>query len=142
MDEGEYTRLHGNSTASRVLHNITSRNRSLNRAFRAVSQVTIYTFAFVGLAAMLRNIFNPASDTTTTTEAGFVSCSCGESVAEAISRGCKYDLLASAWLPKQCRDDELSAEFDRSGPGLDGEWTYVSILWFCCNTNAVELGRF
>jgi len=53
-----------------------------------------------------------------------ISCSCGYSVAEALSRDCKWDFLASAWLPPYCRDDELSAEFDRSGPGPNGEWEY------------------
>lgn len=53
-----------------------------------------------------------------------MSCDCGSSVAEAMSLGCKYDSLAAAWLPEHCRDDELTAEFERSGPGVDGKWTY------------------
>lgn len=57
-----------------------------------------------------------------------MTCSCGKSVAEAIANGCKYDLLASAWLPEQCRDDELTAEFNKAGPGPNGEWTYVSVF--------------
>ncbi|KAG6039349.1 hypothetical protein E4U41_002849 [Claviceps citrina] len=52
------------------------------------------------------------------------SCSCGNSTAQARALGCKYDSLAAAWLPPHCRDDELTAEFDRSGPGKDGAWTY------------------
>lgn len=52
------------------------------------------------------------------------SCSCGSSVKEAISRGCKYDSLAAAWLPEHCRDEELTAQFDRMGHGPNGEWTY------------------
>lgn len=51
-------------------------------------------------------------------------CNCGASVAEAISMGCKYDALATAWLPKYCRDEELTAEFEKLGDGPNGEWTY------------------
>jgi hypothetical protein len=49
---------------------------------------------------------------------------CGNSTTEATALGCKYDTLASAWLPEPCRDDELTAEFDRAGPG--GSWKYYS----------------
>ncbi|KAK1710292.1 uncharacterized protein BDZ83DRAFT_540702, partial [Colletotrichum acutatum] len=52
------------------------------------------------------------------------SCDCGNSTTEAVTLGCKYDSLAAAWLPEHCRDDELTAEFERSGPGPDGQWTY------------------
>ncbi|KAH7417842.1 hypothetical protein BKA64DRAFT_729825 [Cadophora sp. MPI-SDFR-AT-0126] len=55
-----------------------------------------------------------------------VSCNCGESVEEAISRGCRYDSLAAAWLPDACRDDELLKEFERSGPNPDGSWSYYA----------------
>lgn len=51
-------------------------------------------------------------------------CDCGSSIAEAKSRGCIYDALASAWLPEYCRDDELTAEFNRSGPLEGGKWPY------------------
>jgi hypothetical protein len=53
-----------------------------------------------------------------------IICNCGNSTAEAISRGCKFDSLATSWLPLVCRDDALTEEFDRSGPGPDGEWIY------------------
>jgi hypothetical protein len=41
-----------------------------------------------------------------------------------MSKGCIFDALASAWLPPDYRDDELTAEFNRSGPGIDGSWPY------------------
>jgi hypothetical protein len=53
-------------------------------------------------------------------------CECGKSISEAISKGCKFDHLAAAWLPPHCRDDELSAEFNKAGPGPDGQWEYWS----------------
>ena len=52
------------------------------------------------------------------------NCDCGNSTAEATSLGCKYDSLAAAWLPKHCRDDDLTAEFETKGPGPDGSWIY------------------
>ncbi|KAI1374712.1 hypothetical protein F4677DRAFT_424524 [Hypoxylon crocopeplum] len=52
------------------------------------------------------------------------SCKCGDTVAEAIENKCRFDSMALAWLPDHCRDDELTREFDRSGDGPNGEWTY------------------
>lgn len=52
-------------------------------------------------------------------------CDCGKTVEAAIAKGCQYDTLAAAWLPPHCRDDELTAELDRSSPGPNGEGTYV-----------------
>lgn len=53
-----------------------------------------------------------------------VSCNCGNSTAEAMALGCKFELLAGAWLPDACRDDELAEEFNHAGPGPNGEWGY------------------
>ena len=53
-------------------------------------------------------------------------CDCGSSIAEAKSMGCIFDALASAWLPSECRDDELTAEFNRSRSGPDGSWPYYA----------------
>ena len=53
-----------------------------------------------------------------------ITCYCGSSIAEARDLGCKYDALAVAWLPPHCRDDSLTAEFEQSGPGPNGEWPY------------------
>jgi hypothetical protein len=57
-----------------------------------------------------------------------VTCYCGTTIAEARTLGCKFDSLSVSWLPKHCRDDELTAEFDRSGPGPNGEWSYWADL--------------
>ena len=53
-------------------------------------------------------------------------CVCGNSTQEALSLGCKYDSLATAWLPAECRDDELTAEFELAGPNADGSWPYYA----------------
>ena len=53
-----------------------------------------------------------------------ISCNCGETVAEAIANGCRYDSFAAAWLPPACRNDELIDRFERAGPNPDGSWPY------------------
>ncbi|KAI8623074.1 hypothetical protein F5Y19DRAFT_459851 [Xylariaceae sp. FL1651] len=53
---------------------------------------------------------------------GVNKCLCGHTKEEAISLGCAYDSLATAWLPQECRDDELTEKFDNAGPG--GRWNY------------------
>ena len=67
-----------------------------------------------------------------------LSCNCGTSVAEAMSMGCKYDLLASAWLPGHCRDDELSAQFDAASS--KGSWDYYSDRNGSRSLNLTEVG--
>ncbi|KAF1361952.1 hypothetical protein EJ07DRAFT_50489, partial [Lizonia empirigonia] len=53
-------------------------------------------------------------------------CDCGSTDAEARAKGCKYDSMGAAWLPGYCRDDELTAIFERSGTELDGSWPYYA----------------
>ena len=55
-----------------------------------------------------------------------VSCHCGSNIIEAKSLGCKYDSLSLSWLPAQCRDDDLTAEFEHAGPNPDGSWPYYA----------------
>ncbi|OCL04908.1 hypothetical protein AOQ84DRAFT_323709 [Glonium stellatum] len=55
---------------------------------------------------------------------GHFSCACGNNAEEAIAMGCKFDILATAWLPDHCRDEALTEEFNHAGPGPDGEWPY------------------
>ncbi|MCJ1353606.1 MAG: hypothetical protein MMC33_003593 [Icmadophila ericetorum] len=54
------------------------------------------------------------------------SCTCGESIEEALANNCAYDSLATAWLPPHCRDDELNEEWLRAGPNADGSWDYFT----------------
>jgi hypothetical protein len=53
------------------------------------------------------------------------SCSCGgTTTARARELGCIFTPLAIAWLPPHCIDTELSDDFDKQGPGPNGEWDY------------------
>ncbi|WEW55742.1 hypothetical protein PRK78_001175 [Emydomyces testavorans] len=54
------------------------------------------------------------------------SCNCGDTIAQALANNCKYDSIAAAWLPPACRDDDLIAQFERSGPNPDGSWGYYA----------------
>ncbi|KAI1214206.1 uncharacterized protein F4807DRAFT_407079 [Annulohypoxylon truncatum] len=67
-------------------------------------------------------------------EAALPACYCGTSTAEALAMGCKYDSLATSWLPPHCRDDELTALFERAGNGPGGAW-----LYHAANTSASRL---
>ncbi|KAI1182815.1 hypothetical protein F5B17DRAFT_418752 [Nemania serpens] len=53
-------------------------------------------------------------------------CYCGVTIEEALSLNCIYDALSTAWLPPYCRDDELTEDFDRAGPGANGSWEYFA----------------
>jgi hypothetical protein len=53
-------------------------------------------------------------------------CNCGNSTTEALLLGCKFVPMAAAWLPRACRDDELSFEFDHAGPGPNNSWAYFA----------------
>lgn len=91
-----------------------------HKVLSIICKILIVVFAFWGfLDIILRAsvLFQPKLD---------LSCWCGTSDAEAIAMGCKYDHLAVDWLPPHCIDDELTAEFDRAGPGPSGEWDYYT----------------
>ena len=44
---------------------------------------------------------------------------CGKTPTEALARGCHFDVVATAWLPPRCIDDDLIAEFELFHP-----WQY------------------
>ncbi|KAI3546925.1 hypothetical protein CABS01_01157 [Colletotrichum abscissum] len=112
----------------------TSRYRQLFRpSISTMKDLILVAFAISGFVSLLQSPTNIhshfQSEGTATPDnlhaaPAVTSCDCGNSTAEAVTLGCKYDSLAAAWLPEHCRDDELTAEFERSGPGPDGQWTY------------------
>jgi hypothetical protein len=54
---------------------------------------------------------------------GISDFNCGDLIGIAVARNCVYDALTATWLPSECGDDELTAEFNRSGLGVDGTWS-------------------
>ncbi|KAK3984156.1 hypothetical protein QBC44DRAFT_353813 [Cladorrhinum sp. PSN332] len=118
-----------------------SRTHTKGHTLSSLFHPIIYVFAIWGLISLsfgiIQTIFpdsvssSPKSTTLdvyrpSTLPLGLTSCLCGANPTEAISLGCTYDTLSSAWLPPYCRDPELTAEFERSGPGPKGEWTYYA----------------
>lgn len=71
------------------------------------------------LASSRHSVSSSANDAQT-----LEPCYCGDSISEAQKLGCRHDSLSTAWLPERCRDDELLAEFEHAGPGVDGAWEY------------------
>lgn len=98
---------------------VSTRTKALSSsAMQWLAKCIIIMFAVYGLF----NISIQIHGLTQSTDPA--SCDCGNSVEEAVGRGCKYDSLAAAWLPEHCRDDQLTAEFETQGPGPNGSWTY------------------
>ncbi|RAQ62083.1 hypothetical protein AFCA_012967 [Aspergillus flavus] len=113
-----------NKEQSKASHNIFVRGtkRLLSSPRTRIARDTfICLLALWGLISIAHNIFLAARR-----NAPRKHCYCGNSTSEAISLGCKFDSLAAAWLPPYCRDDELTAEFERSGPGPNGSWDYFA----------------
>jgi len=107
-------------------HHIESSRRS--RLRHLLFKSTVYVLAFTGFVTLVHQAW------ATLHPVQARSCNCGETVSEAISRGCKYDSLAAAWLPDWCRDDELLAEFETLGPNADGSWDCMSIFYALLTT--------
>jgi hypothetical protein len=42
---------------------------------------------------------------------------CGNTILEAVSRGCEFDLLSYTWMPQQCQDHQTASKFR--------EWLYL-----------------
>lgn len=55
-------------------------------------------------------------------------CYCGTSTAQAKALGCEFDPMAPAWLPAECRHQELTAAFVTAGSlhEPEGRWRYFS----------------
>ncbi|GKZ16867.1 hypothetical protein AbraIFM66951_006360 [Aspergillus brasiliensis] len=85
----------------------------------------IILLAIWGLISLTHTLILSIFSTTSTLQKP-TTCHCGTSTTEALSLNCKFDSLAAAWLPPHCRDDELTAEFERAGPNPDGSWTYYA----------------
>ncbi|GIZ49845.1 hypothetical protein CKM354_001286400 [Cercospora kikuchii] len=54
-----------------------------------------------------------------------LSCTCGNSIAEAKKNHCRYDPLQLGWAPPHCRDDEVTDAFRHAAPAIFGHrWPY------------------
>lgn len=126
MDEAEYKALHVQDIETgddQVEHHAWKQatggiSVKIPKSVRILGQLLVLGLTLWGVANLGRRTFNVSI-----VRSGPPSCSCGGSTsAEAIKRGCIFTPMAVAWLPPQCLDMELSAEFDEAGP--DGKWHY------------------
>jgi len=107
-----------------------------NRLLYLTANVVVILFAiwgFIAFVLVISNVAFPIWQATSrpsdvyrpeTLPEGLNRCLCGHTKEEAYSLGCIYDSMAAAWLPAECRDDELTDKFDHAGPGPDGQWSY------------------
>ncbi|KAL7621505.1 hypothetical protein AAE478_008829 [Parahypoxylon ruwenzoriense] len=94
---------------------------------------------FISAADYIAKSHNPSERFAAPT---YPSCSCGgTTVAEAKRRGCIFTPLAIAWLPSHCVDIELANDFDKQGPGPNGEWDYWSDINMTRRLTREEVGN-
>lgn len=127
VEEGLNTHPHTEST----LHPPLARKHVFS--YINTIKIVIWFFATWGFASMCSRLFRPFWHPSIrdvyrpeTLPSELNLCDCGQTVMEAVSRDCTYDSLATAWLPPYCRDEELTVEFDKAGPGPGGEWEYFA----------------
>jgi hypothetical protein len=102
-----------------------SRQRLCTILLLAAKELLLLSLGFPTALSLWRTGSIPTTDSHTLSYQSVPrSCDCGANTTEALALGCKYDSLAAAWLPEHCRDDELTAEFERSGDGPNGTWQY------------------
>jgi len=77
--------------------------------FTAILSSTITT------AVLSTSAFRSHSHETSVKSHG-VDTDCGNSIPEAISKGCSFDMMAGKWQPPECHDSELLSEVLSTGP--------------------------
>ena len=97
--------------------------RKLESYSSSISKLLIFGLALYGLHRLSQETSKRVNDI-----AKPAVCICGSSIIEAKSKDCRFDSLGTSWLPPACRDDELTAEFERSGPLKGGAWPYYKDL--------------
>ena len=85
--------------------------------FRSLLVYSLAIWGFINTVQRLSVAYRLHTKVFTAPSHRLEGCDCGDSIAEAMLLGCKFDALSMAWLPEHCRDDELTAEFDTTGKG-------------------------
>lgn len=131
--DGKHSRINSTDSEAFQADGIPPRPniRGRRKALTAAKDIVLASLALVGLIVGTFGMLHRhqhdekiSQDAATGHGLARESCYCGNSTAEARQRGCKYYSLSAAWLPDHCRDDELTAEFERLGDGPDGNWLY------------------
>lgn len=104
----------------------------LQKRFWRSSSIILLSFCIILLYKMLLPEATELQDVESTDgksyPAGLIAWSqrlaalpCGTTPTEALARGCHFDMIATAWLPLKCIDEELVSEFEALYP-----WEYFS----------------
>ncbi|PLB46542.1 hypothetical protein P170DRAFT_438294 [Aspergillus steynii IBT 23096] len=88
--------------------------------------ILTYLLALYGLINLAFQIYTHIPLPPKTSNPTPNSCSCGTTAQEALSRGCKFDPFALAWLPSSCRDDALITEFTALGKSHNHNWDFYT----------------
>lgn len=116
-----------------------SRPSNARRYFAILKDVTVYALAIWGVWSLFSRSIDLRRLNHSYLTTSSLGCSCGDSIDEALSLGCKFDALSMAWLPEHCRDDELTAEFDTTGKGPGGTWLYYADTAHTIEVNVAEV---
>ncbi|KIX97046.1 uncharacterized protein Z520_07160 [Fonsecaea multimorphosa CBS 102226] len=104
--------------------------------------VVFLTLLLVCAAAVLLTMRTIAISSSDSGVGGFAAAGpevldCGESPEEAVTRGCRFDVMSFTWSPAPCFDEALVTEFLESAPSSPGYWQW----WTGTNlTTATALG--
>jgi hypothetical protein len=100
--------------------NLSIRERIVrSKTLNYVLKFAIYFLIVQGLFSSGYILFRPVRKSLSDNDD---TCNCGNSIAEALSKGCKYSQMAPAWLPPACTDEELDRKFEDRGNGPNGTW--------------------
>ena len=123
VTEQKYTLLNDNNVSTPIQSRRDRQSRWRQRAF--YSLVIAWNIGLIwGCVYGIHAFYLIKTGSSPSPALRSISCSCGSTLAEAKAMGCKFDTLSASWLPDHCRDDELTEEFNKAGPGPGGEWEY------------------
>ncbi|KAF2818570.1 hypothetical protein CC86DRAFT_433404 [Ophiobolus disseminans] len=86
--------------------------KRVHRYMGILRSLLVYSLAFWGFLSIIQKlavVYRNHLGAFSSQNHRLHGCDCGETVAEAMALGCKFDALSMTWLPKHCRDDELTA---------------------------------
>ena len=105
-----------------------------HRFLAALPRLVVFTLAIWGFLSLLATVTHHIKPGRAnidvyrpdTLPGDYNHCDCGTTIAEARSKGCKYDSMGAAWLPEYCWDEELTTRFEQSGTEPDKSWPYYA----------------
>ncbi|KAH8804685.1 hypothetical protein F5884DRAFT_884328 [Xylogone sp. PMI_703] len=96
------------------------------KAKRTIYLIALYLTSLLLISLLILLFYSQRWHSGDICEPRPITCNCGNTIKEAHSLSCKYDSLSASWLPPQCRDDQLTAEFKKSSSSPSGRWIYYA----------------